>query len=65
MASCFEHVNERSGFIKDGEFLDHLSDRQLLNKNSDSWGLEVVVLVVVVVVVVLVCRNRSRKLVGR
>jgi len=31
----WEHGNERSGVKKGGEFLDHLSDHHLLEK--DSW----------------------------
>jgi len=34
MASSCEHDNETSGFIIDGEFLDHLNDYQVLKKVS-------------------------------
>jgi len=33
-----EHDNEPSGFIKGGEFLNELSDCQLLKKNSAMWS---------------------------
>jgi hypothetical protein len=32
MAASYEHGNERLGSINSREFLDHLSDCQLLNK---------------------------------
>jgi len=32
MAGCFEHINEPLGFIKDGDFIDHPSNYQLLHK---------------------------------
>jgi hypothetical protein len=38
VAGCCEHGNEHSGFIKDEEFLDKLSDYQFLNKDSSPWG---------------------------
>jgi hypothetical protein len=38
-ASC-EHGNEPSGSIKGGEFLDKLSDCQLLKKDSDPWNVQ-------------------------
>jgi hypothetical protein len=31
-------VDKQWGFIKGGEFLDHLSNYQLLNKSSDQWN---------------------------
>jgi hypothetical protein len=34
VAGSPEHGNEPSGSIKGGKFLDQLSDRQLLNKDS-------------------------------
>jgi len=34
VADCCEHGNEPSGYIKAGEFLDSLSDYQLLKKVS-------------------------------
>jgi hypothetical protein len=37
-AGCCEHGNEPSGSIKCGEFLDQLSDCQLLKKNSARWS---------------------------
>jgi hypothetical protein len=33
-AVCCEHSNEPSGSVKVGEFLEQLSDYQLLNKES-------------------------------
>jgi hypothetical protein len=38
-ASCYEHGNEPSGSIKGGEFIDKLSDCQLLKKDSASFLL--------------------------
>jgi hypothetical protein len=38
VVGCFEHSNEPSGSIKGGEFLDKLSDCQLLKKVSAPWG---------------------------
>jgi hypothetical protein len=35
--SC-EHGTETSDSIKDGEFLDHMSDYQLFNKNPAPWN---------------------------
>jgi hypothetical protein len=35
--SC-EYDNEPSGFVKGGEFLDQLSDYQLLKKDSAPWS---------------------------
>jgi hypothetical protein len=37
MGSC-EHGNELSGSINDREFLNQLSDYQLLKKDSASWN---------------------------
>jgi hypothetical protein len=37
VAGCCEHGNEPSGFIKCGEFLDQMRDRQLLEKDSVPW----------------------------
>jgi hypothetical protein len=37
VGSC-EHSNESSGSIKGGQFLDHLSDYWLLNKDSGPWS---------------------------
>jgi hypothetical protein len=34
LADCCEHGNETSGSIKGGEFLDYLSDYQLLRSES-------------------------------
>jgi hypothetical protein len=34
---CCEHGNEHSVSIKGGEFVDQLSDYQLLKKNSAAW----------------------------
>jgi hypothetical protein len=36
VAGCCEHVNEPSRFMKDGQFLEQLSDYQLLKIDSDS-----------------------------
>jgi hypothetical protein len=36
VADSCEHVNELSGSVKGGEFLDYLSDCQLLKKGSVS-----------------------------
>jgi hypothetical protein len=33
-----KHDNERSGFIKSGEFLEQLSDYQLLKRDCASWS---------------------------
>ena len=30
MAGCCEHCNEHSAFIEDGEYVDHVSDRQFV-----------------------------------
>jgi hypothetical protein len=38
MAGFYEHGNECSGSIKSGEFLDYLSDYQLLKKYSAPWN---------------------------
>jgi hypothetical protein len=37
VAGCCEHGNEPSSFIKGGEFLDQLSDCQLLKKDSRNY----------------------------
>jgi hypothetical protein len=38
MAGSCEDVNETSGFIKGGEFLDQTSYYQLLKKDSAPWS---------------------------
>jgi len=38
VSSC-ENGNETSGSIKGREFLEHLSDYQLLKKDSAPWSL--------------------------
>jgi hypothetical protein len=38
VAGCCEHGNEPSGSIKGGEFLDWLSDSQLLKKDTAPWN---------------------------
>jgi hypothetical protein len=38
VAGCCENGNEPSGSIKGGEFLDSLSDCQLLNKDFALWS---------------------------
>jgi hypothetical protein len=38
VAGSCEHGNEPSGSIKGGEFLDQLSDCQLLKKDSAPWN---------------------------
>jgi hypothetical protein len=38
MASSSKHGYEPSGSIKDGRFLEQLSDHQLLKKNSAPWS---------------------------
>jgi hypothetical protein len=35
---CCEHGNEPSGIINGGEFLDWLSDYQLLEEDSAPWS---------------------------
>jgi hypothetical protein len=40
VGSC-EHGNEPSNFIKDGEYLDCLSDCKVLKKDSAPWGWSV------------------------
>jgi hypothetical protein len=37
VTGCCEHGNEPSNFIKYGEFLDYLSDYQLLGNGSMWW----------------------------
>jgi hypothetical protein len=37
MVGSFEHGNEPAGSIKGGEFLDHMSDYQILKKDSAPW----------------------------
>jgi hypothetical protein len=37
VAGSYEHGNEPSGSIKSGEFVEYLSDYQLLKKGSDPW----------------------------
>jgi hypothetical protein len=38
MVGCCEHGNEPLGSIKGGEFLDYLSNCQLLKKDSAPWN---------------------------
>jgi hypothetical protein len=38
VAGSCEHDHEPSGSIKEGEFLDYLSDYQLLKKDSALWS---------------------------
>jgi hypothetical protein len=38
VAGSCEHGNEPSDSIKGGEFLDNVSDYQLLNKDPDLWS---------------------------
>jgi hypothetical protein len=37
VTSCSEHSGEPSGFVKHGEFLDQLSDPELLKRALSSW----------------------------
>jgi hypothetical protein len=37
VAGCCEHDNEHLGYIKDEEFIDYLSDSQLLNNDIAPW----------------------------
>jgi hypothetical protein len=41
LLSCCENSNELSGFIKDGEILDQLSDYYSLKKDFGSWSQKV------------------------
>jgi hypothetical protein len=41
-SSC-EHGNEHSGSIKDGKFIDYLSDHKFLNKDSAPWRWLIVI----------------------
>jgi hypothetical protein len=34
----YEHCDEFTGSVKDGEFLDYLSNNQLLKCESAAWG---------------------------
>jgi hypothetical protein len=43
MAGSCEHINEPSGSIKGGTFLDHLSDYQILREYSTSWTLSILI----------------------
>jgi hypothetical protein len=38
LADCCEHGNEALGFIKSREFIDQMSDYQLLKKGSSLWS---------------------------
>jgi hypothetical protein len=38
VTGCCEHGNERPDSIKGGEFLDQLSDLQILKKDSAQWS---------------------------
>jgi hypothetical protein len=38
VAGFYEHGDDPSGSIKCGEFLDYLSDYQLLNESSAPWS---------------------------
>jgi hypothetical protein len=38
VAGSCEYGNERSGSMKGGEFLDELSEYQLLKKNTGLWN---------------------------
>jgi len=40
-----EHVNELSGFIKRGEFLDKLRNYMLIKNNSAAWSYCVIICV--------------------
>jgi hypothetical protein len=41
VAGCYEHDSKLLGIIKGGEFLDQLSDYQLLKKDSATWSYQV------------------------
>jgi hypothetical protein len=43
MADCCKNGTEHWGLIKGGEFIRHLSDYQLLKKDSSSWRQKLLV----------------------
>jgi hypothetical protein len=38
VVGCCEHSNEPLDYVKGGEFVDLMSDCQLLNKDSAPWN---------------------------
>jgi hypothetical protein len=37
VAGCCEHGKEPLGYVEGEEFLDHLSDYQIINNDSTTW----------------------------
>jgi hypothetical protein len=51
VAGSFEHGNKPSGSIKYGEFLDQLSDYQLLKTDSAPWSYLIIIIIIIIIII--------------